>query len=265
MCGVRQRKGRCEVSDNQRRTPETDAMAAQMIADMRAATNSDQYTDAVKKNVTTILHALRNMERERDEAREQANDWHDMEAVATDMYRNRATRLSRMVRIALRWRRESEAAYGLSKRFQRAASQLTYDFIKRRRRQTLIALRYRRERDEALAALAKAEKAESLISSIAEWQRKTFPHGTPASCMAHLARECGELAHALGNGLADETAEEAADCLLLLVGIADRSGFDLLQAAEVKLEKNKRRIWGEPDDEGVVEHIDADKAGKGEG
>ena len=44
------------------------------------------------------------LKRERDEAREQANDWHDMEAVATDMYRNRATRLSRMVRIALRWR-----------------------------------------------------------------------------------------------------------------------------------------------------------------
>ena len=44
------------------------------------------------------------LKRERDEAREQANDWHDMEDVATDMYRNRADRLKRMIRIALRWR-----------------------------------------------------------------------------------------------------------------------------------------------------------------
>ena len=56
---------------------------------------------------THFYAEIERLTRERDEAREQAKDWHDMEAVATDMYRNRADRLKRMVRIALRWRQES--------------------------------------------------------------------------------------------------------------------------------------------------------------
>lgn len=81
------------MSDNNGPTPETDAYYWRSTGANPAARSATELADFARK-----------LERERDEAREQANDWHDMEAVATDMYRNRADRLKRMVRIALRWR-----------------------------------------------------------------------------------------------------------------------------------------------------------------
>jgi len=49
--------------------------------------------------------------------------------------------------------------------------------------------------------------------------------------------------------------EECADLLILLMGRAHRAGFDLLEAAERKLEINKTRVWGKPDAQGVIEHL----------
>lgn len=48
---------------------------------------------------------------------------------------------------------------------------------------------------------------------------------------------------------------EAADVFLLLLHFSHRSGFSLMDEARRKLEINKRRQWGEPDAEGVVEHV----------
>ena len=51
---------------------------------------------------------------------------------------------------------------------------------------------------------------------------------------------------------------ELADCLTLLLDVAAHEFIDvdeLLAASEEKMEINKKRKWGEPDENGVVEHI----------
>lgn len=83
---------------------------------------------------------------------------------------------------------------------------------------------------------------------VSAWQDKTFPWATADSVIAHLKREMVELDE-------DRTEEEAADCLLLLIGFANKTGFDLFQAAEEKFKVVQLREYGEPDDEGVSEHI----------
>lgn len=80
----------------------------------------------------------------------------------------------------------------------------------------------------------------SLFEEIAAWQRVTFPHKTPESCAAHLMEEARELK------AEPRDAEEAADVLHLLIGIADSCGYDLMAALRAKFEKNKGRDWSAP-------------------
>lgn len=88
-----------------------------------------------------------------------------------------------------------------------------------------------------------------VVTSVQAWQRTTFPHATPESCAAHLLRETEELRRN------PTDAMELADCLFLLIGIADRAGMDLAAALSSKLRINKSRTWGPPDADGVVEHV----------
>lgn len=83
---------------------------------------------------------------------------------------------------------------------------------------------------------------------VGEWACATFPTATPDSWVAHLKREVVELADS-------HASDEAADCLILLLGHAHKNGFDLMEAAQAKMEVNCKRKWGKPDSEGVVEHI----------
>ena len=85
--------------------------------------------------------------------------------------------------------------------------------------------------------------------TVGAWQTETFPNATKESRIAHLKKEVKELA-------IYHLPEEAADCLLLLLGHAYVCGYDLLEEAKRKLEINRNRKWGEPDHEGVVEHIE---------
>ena len=51
---------------------------------------------------------------------------------------------------------------------------------------------------------------------------------------------------------------EIADCFMLLLDSAHHVGIthnEILQATKEKLEINKKRKWGNPDENGVVEHI----------
>lgn len=86
-------------------------------------------------------------------------------------------------------------------------------------------------------------------TEVGTWARATFPTATQESWVAHLAREVKELA-------ADQRPAEAADCLILLLGLAHVNGYDLMAEAMAKMAINRRRVWGKPDAEGVVEHID---------
>ncbi len=74
----------------------------------------------------------------------------------------------------------------------------------------------------------------------------------PLCPLAHLEKEILELKADLNDH------SEWADCLLLLLDAARRAGVDadqLILAAFKKLEVNKTRKWGKPDENGVIQHI----------
>ncbi len=89
------------------------------------------------------------------------------------------------------------------------------------------------------------------------WAAQTFPDPTSEGAAQHLLDEAAELdvALTLRAGTA-RVAEEAADCLILLLRVAHLEGFDLLAAAEAKFAELETRRWGAPDARGVVRHID---------
>lgn len=187
--------------------------------------------DLVDSLAVELMLRIKDLERKLSESQ-------DREDMAHRQGINLMDRLCRMIRIALRWRRSAILWHDLDE---------------------IAVAAVRRDRAKAAnaeAKLANLARSASLFDRIAAWQRETFPKATAESCSAHLAYEQNELADAVVYGDIDDTAEEAADCLLLLVGIADRSGFDLLQAAEAKLAKNRLRKWGKPDAKGVVEHVE---------
>ncbi len=94
---------------------------------------------------------------------------------------------------------------------------------------------------------------EQLQFDIGVWSDKQFGAGrSPKGAIAHLKKEVLELAESP----CDVT--EAADCLMLLLDanrMAGRSAYILLHACFDKLEVNKLREWGKPDENGVIEHI----------
>ena len=89
-------------------------------------------------------------------------------------------------------------------------------------------------------------------TSIGTWARATFPRATKESWVTHLRREVEELS-------ASHAPDEAADCLILLLSHAHINGYDLLAAAMAKMEINRKRLWGDPDHEGVVEHVEPNR------
>lgn len=89
--------------------------------------------------------------------------------------------------------------------------------------------------------------------------------------MHHLKEECDEVIEAITihnknqnlpvieiKGTKDVVGMEYADCLLLLLDSAANFGFntkELIEYANRKLEINKKRNWGKPDENGVIKHI----------
>ena len=67
--------------------------------------------------------------------------------------------------------------------------------------------------------------------------------------LAHLQDEVHELVES-------GDPAEAADCLILLLGFAHLEGVSLYDATRRKHEVNRQRQWGEPDERGVVHHVD---------
>ncbi|KKN98441.1 hypothetical protein LCGC14_0145430 [marine sediment metagenome] len=92
--------------------------------------------------------------------------------------------------------------------------------------------------------------AEFAIHAI-HWARETFGGGKEriVPVVKHIHKEAEELLeHPLD-------PVEAADILILLLRHSDLVGYDLLEEAKKKLEINKKRKWGKPDSEGIIEHI----------
>lgn len=98
---------------------------------------------------------------------------------------------------------------------------------------------------------------EQQFNEITAWQKQTFGQATTLSKIEHLKQEIIELE-------LDVTANEVnrrlefADCFFLLFGAAAADGMtyqDICNAVQEKFEINKKRQWGEPDENGVVKHI----------
>jgi len=88
--------------------------------------------------------------------------------------------------------------------------------------------------------------------SVGVWGDATFPNADIKAKVCHLKKEVKELENASTEcGIAEETA----DCFLLLLHIAHKSNFDLLAAAQIKMIVNRKRKWGKPDNDGVIEHV----------
>jgi hypothetical protein len=121
------------------------------------------------------------------------------------------------------------------------------------------------------------EVLQKIQDEIKEWSNKTFGVYRIATPLAyHLKKEVEELIDALkihyqglysnnDNGCElyrkdREFIELAfADCFILLLDCASRISINaesLLKAIKTKLEINKNRVWGKPDENGVIEHIE---------
>lgn len=97
---------------------------------------------------------------------------------------------------------------------------------------------------------------ERVFEDVRRWQHKTFPKATAKSATHHLSREARELLLDMEHEKSlEDVASELADVIILSVGIADQLGVDIERIVGEKLEINKKRVWGKPDSQGVVEHV----------
>ncbi|WP_394749593.1 dATP/dGTP pyrophosphohydrolase domain-containing protein [Spongiimicrobium salis] len=108
------------------------------------------------------------------------------------------------------------------------------------------------------------------FEEISKWQEKTFGKATSLSKMAHLKQEIIELekelifwnqnkesfTHTEANKITKQ--REFADCFILLFGAAASDGMtyeEICNCIEEKMQINYSRKWGEPNKNGVVNHI----------
>jgi len=104
---------------------------------------------------------------------------------------------------------------------------------------------------------------QELIDEIMDFQKKTFPTSTSISKLYHLEKEIPELIDELAkvyhNSGDNKVIEmEYADAFLLLIGSAANYGLTadhIASAIRQKIEINKKRNWGNPDKNGVVQHL----------
>lgn len=103
---------------------------------------------------------------------------------------------------------------------------------------------------EARERIAAGVSLSRVLRESVEWAEETFGPGyDPHAKAAHLLKEAKELRD-------DPTdPEEMADVLMILGHLAAGAGVDLAAEVRKKLEKNRQREWGEPDGDGVVEHV----------
>lgn len=90
-------------------------------------------------------------------------------------------------------------------------------------------------------------------SQVTYWGNETFPKANLHTRFAHLRSELDELEQNPSDLM------EWADVLLLLMQSASDQGYSmcqLLDASKVKLLINQNRTWGEPNEEGYVEHVE---------
>ncbi len=101
-----------------------------------------------------------------------------------------------------------------------------------------------------------------MFEEITAWQKQTFTKATAHSALNHLSEEIGELDYEIFEGDADKVKSEYADCFLLLFGSASLYGLSydqICKAINDKMEINKSRKWGQPNDQGYVKHVEENR------
>ena len=98
-------------------------------------------------------------------------------------------------------------------------------------------------------------------SFVGHWGCVTFPNATMESIAHHAQDEVIELRKALLFAPIDPVSQndadmDAADVFLLLLHYFHRRGVSLMDTAQAKMEINRARRWGTPDERGVVRHIE---------
>ena len=111
---------------------------------------------------------------------------------------------------------------------------------------------------------------QALMNEISRWSDETFDNGNfsrsrSLSISHHLQKESIELTKAISTcqkidcyDTRGSVHEELADVFMLLLDTATHFGVnanELLTITHNKLSVNKKRKWGQPDKNGVVEHI----------
>lgn len=122
------------------------------------------------------------------------------------------------------------------------------------------------------------DKLQKLMNDTRRWSDATFGEGDRnLAIIYHLTKEVAELIDAMEDykessnssnmdfkeysTKIDKVECELADCFLLLLDSAKHFGMDaddLINVSRAKLNTNKKRKWGIPDENGVVEHIKED-------
>lgn len=98
---------------------------------------------------------------------------------------------------------------------------------------------------------------QELFYEISQWQKETFGESTSQSKLFHLIDEIKELNEAIVFQKEDKRLE-FADCFFLLFGAAASDGMtyeDICNAIQEKFEINKKRKWGKPNENGIVNHV----------
>lgn len=118
----------------------------------------------------------------------------------------------------------------------------------------------------SLEAGEEKEPLQAFMDDVHEWADNTFgKERTALAPLYHLKKEVDEAILAIQNEdhLIDfqkirNTKKELADCFILILNATSKYGLtfnDLFETAKDKMKINKSRKWGEPDNNGVVEHI----------
>jgi NTP pyrophosphatase (non-canonical NTP hydrolase) len=104
---------------------------------------------------------------------------------------------------------------------------------------------------------------DELQRDVGEWGNRTFPAATNESIFAHLRDEVDEVDFAV-NDLRNPfhhppedlfaLGEECADCLMLLLHLAHRNGFSLIEEARKKFAINQQRTWTTDSGNGYIKH-----------
>lgn len=88
----------------------------------------------------------------------------------------------------------------------------------------------------------------------AEWIRGVLPQRDVAKTCIKLVGEAAEVAEAVGYLGKAAAGKELADCLILLLDIAELEGIDIVEAFYAKMAENKARRWNVG--AGCISHVE---------